>query len=105
SAPGWVAARARHAKFDRVASVCQNPSVNDRLEAPRFFSRTVAELPGDPESDPGTRQVLGACYSRTEPTPTSAPRLIAHSAEVARLLGVSEADLRSERWTRVLTGN
>lgn len=79
--------------------------MNDRLEAPRFFSRTVAELPGDPESDPGTRQVLGACYSRTEPTPTSAPRLIAHSAEVARLLGVSEADLRSERWTRVLTGN
>ena len=82
-----------------------NTLVNDRLEAPRFFSRTVAELPGDPETGSGTRQVLGACFSRVQPTPTAAPRLVAHSADVARLLGFSEAEMSSELMARVLSGN
>lgn len=92
-------------KLDSVPSVCNKHLVNDRLEAPRFFSRTVAELPGDPEVGPGTRQVLGACFSRVLPTATTAPRLVAHSAEVARLLGFDEAEMRLDLMARVLSGN
>jgi serine/tyrosine/threonine adenylyltransferase len=79
--------------------------VNERLTPPHFFSRTVDELPADPETGPGTRQVLGACYSLVEPTRTTAPRLVAYSAEVAELLGFSSEEMQSEPFARVLSGN
>ena len=79
--------------------------MNERLTPPRFFSRTVDELPADPETGPGTRQVIGACYSLVEPTQTAAPRLLAHSAEVAELLGLSPEEMQSDLMARVLSGN
>jgi len=91
--------------LDRPPPVCKNDGVNERLTVPRFFSRTVGELPGDPESGPGTRQVLGACFSRCSPSPTAAPSLLAHATEVAALLGFSEAEMESESMARVLSGN
>jgi uncharacterized protein YdiU (UPF0061 family) len=53
-----------------------------------FDNRFVNELPGDPESGPHRRQVHGACWSAVEPTPVAAPRLLAHSPEVAALLDI-----------------
>lgn len=79
--------------------------MTQRLALPRFFSRTVEELPGDPLTEPGTRQVLRACYSRAVPTATAAPRLVAHASEVASLLGFSAAEMKSELMARVLSGN
>lgn len=54
-----------------------------------FDNRFTRELPGDPELDNYTRQVEGACYSRVQPEPVSAPILAAHSSEVLDLLGVT----------------
>ena len=51
-----------------------------------FTDRFVRELPGDPRTDNHTRQVLGACYSRVEPTAVPAPELVALVPEVAALL-------------------
>jgi uncharacterized protein YdiU (UPF0061 family) len=70
-----------------------------------FDNRFVRELPGDPERGPQVRQVYGACYSRVEPTPVRAPRLLAWSSEVAGLVGIDEADVRSQDFAEVFGGN
>ena len=68
-------------------------------------SRFVDHLPADPEPANYTRPVHAACYSRVSPTPVAAPVLLAHSSEVAALLGLSEADCRSEEFASVMGGN
>jgi serine/tyrosine/threonine adenylyltransferase len=75
------------------------------MHAPRFDNAFIRELPGDPESGPRLRQVEGAAYSRVDPTPVAAPRLIAYSAEMATVLGFSERDLASDEFARVFGGN
>ena len=70
-----------------------------------FDNRFVADLPGDPERSPRRRQVLGACWSAIEPTPVAAPRLLAHAAEVAALVGLSEADVRAPWFAEAFAGN
>ena len=71
----------------------------------RFDNRFVRELPGDPEEGRHVRQVHGACYSRVQPTPVRAPQLLAWSPEVAELLGLAEADIRSQHFADVFGGN
>ncbi len=75
------------------------------MRAPRFDNRFVRELPGDPEEGRHVRQVYGACYSRVEPTPVRAPALLAWSPEVAGLLGIDDADIRSQVFAEVFGGN
>jgi uncharacterized protein YdiU (UPF0061 family) len=58
------------------------------LEALRFDDSFARALPKDPSDAPGPRQVQGACYSEVLPTPMPAPRLLAHAAPVAALLGL-----------------
>lgn len=70
----------------------------------RFDNRFLYELPGDPEEGARRRQV-SALWSRVAPTPARDPRWVAHSAEMASLLGLSEPELRSEPWLRTLAGN
>ncbi|CAL94191.1 protein adenylyltransferase SelO [Azoarcus olearius] len=70
-----------------------------------FDNRFVRELPADPETGPHTRQVAGASYSRVNPTPVAAPHLVAHSAEVAALLGWDESDIASPEFAEVFGGN
>jgi uncharacterized protein YdiU (UPF0061 family) len=71
----------------------------------RWDNAFVRELPGDPEQDARQRQVESALYSRVEPTPVAAPRLIAHSREVAALLGISESAIASAEFAQVFAGN
>lgn len=71
----------------------------------RFDNAFVHELPGDQEAGARLRQVEGALYSRVDPTPVAAPRLLAHSAEMAASLGFSEADVASDEFARVFGGN
>jgi uncharacterized protein YdiU (UPF0061 family) len=75
------------------------------IPALRFDNRFLRELPGDPELGPRVRQVAGAAWSRVEPTPVRAPRLIAHSREVAALLGLGEEEVASPAFARVFGGN
>ena len=71
---------------------------------PDFDNAFVRELPGDPDTGPGIRQV-GQAWSRVAPTPVAAPRLLAYSAEMAQRLGFSEADVASPEFARVFAGN
>lgn len=75
------------------------------LEHLRFDNRFVAALPADPESTNARRQVSGACYSRVQPTPVSAPTLVAYAAEVAELIGIDAAACESPAFAAVFAGN
>jgi len=70
-----------------------------------FDNRFVRDLPGDPRTDTARRQVLGACWSAVHPTPVAAPQLLAHSAEVAALVGFAPDDHVSPRFAEVFGGN
>ncbi|HEY2623701.1 MAG TPA: YdiU family protein, partial [Dyella sp.] len=71
----------------------------------RFDNAFTRELPGDPETGARQRQVLGALYSRVEPTPVASPRVVAYSREMAQTLGLSESDLTSADFAAVFGGN
>src|SRR3974390_1176919 len=71
----------------------------------RFDNRFVRELPADSHVGPQRRQVHGALYSWVQPTPVRAPHLIAHSREVATLLGFDEGDIASPEFAQVFGGN
>jgi uncharacterized protein YdiU (UPF0061 family) len=70
-----------------------------------FDNRFVTELPGDPEASPRRRQVVGAAWSPVEPTPVAAPRLLAHSREVAELVGFTPEDVAAPWFAEVFGGN
>ena len=70
-----------------------------------FDNRFIEELPADPEGRNFRRQVLGACYSRVLPTPVSAPKTVAYSAEVAELLDLSTEFCESDEFTEIFAGN
>ena len=70
-----------------------------------FDNAFVRDLPGDPEQGTRLRQVEGALYSRVEPTPVAAPRLLAHSMEMAATLGFSEADVATPEFVQLFGGN
>ncbi|MFZ4535956.1 protein adenylyltransferase SelO [Propionivibrio sp.] len=70
-----------------------------------FDNRLVRELPGDDDTRNHSRQVLGALWSPVMPTPVAAPRLLAHSREMAQQLGLDESELASPQWVGALAGN
>jgi uncharacterized protein YdiU (UPF0061 family) len=70
-----------------------------------FDNAFVRDLPGDPEHGERLRQVEGALYSHVDPTPVAAPRVLAHSAEMAATLGFSEADITTPEFARLFSGN
>ncbi|MGA9520184.1 MAG: YdiU family protein, partial [Myxococcaceae bacterium] len=72
---------------------------------PQFASRFVDSTPGDQLHDLSPRQVHGALWSRVQPTPVSAPRLVAWSREVMDMLGLDQGTLESAESVRVLSGN
>ncbi len=63
-----------------------------RIEALDWGRRLLDALPGDPRSDNVPRQVRGACWSRVEPTPVSAPELLVVVPEVAALLDLDPSE-------------
>ena len=70
-----------------------------------FDNSFARELPADPEPDNFRREVLGACYSRVNPTPVAAPTLLAWSPEVARLVGLPEDPTTTPELAQILSGN
>src|SRR5690606_29581147 len=75
------------------------------LEALEFDNRFTRELPADPITGGGRRQIRDAIYSRIEPTPASAPRLIAYAPEVAELIGLDPAVCETPAFAEIFTGN
>ena len=55
-----------------------------------FDNSFVRELPGDPVLTNVPRQVSNACYTRVDPTPVAAPRLLAWSDAMGELLGIAK---------------
>jgi uncharacterized protein YdiU (UPF0061 family) len=70
-----------------------------------FDNSFLRDLPGDPDTTNVTRHVIGACYSRIDPTPVDAPETLAYSREVAELLGLSESFCQSDAFAQVFSGN
>ncbi|MGB5811244.1 MAG: YdiU family protein [Polyangiales bacterium] len=71
-----------------------------------FDNSFTRELPADPDTSNQRRQVHNACFSYVEPTPVRAPALIAHSQEVAEMVGLSISGTDDEkRLAEVLAGN
>ena len=85
-----------------MLATLESPKFLDDL---RFDNAFVRDLPADPMPGPQRRQVHGALYSRVDPTPVAAPRLIAHSREMAQRLGISAADLASPQFAALFAGN
>jgi uncharacterized protein YdiU (UPF0061 family) len=81
------------------------PAQNTVFDAFHFDNAFLRELPGDPEAGARLRQVEAAAWSRVDPTPVAAPRLIAHSREMAAMLGVDEDEVRSPQFAQVFAGN
>ncbi|MBN8922858.1 MAG: hypothetical protein BGP10_09875 [Rhodanobacter sp. 68-29] len=70
-----------------------------------FDNAFLRELPGDPSAAPGPREVAGALYTQVLPTPVAAPRVLAHSAEMATALGFDADEAASDGFAQVFGGN
>ncbi len=75
------------------------------LTAARFENSFVRDLPGDPESRNVPRAVRNACYTRVEPTPVTAPRLLAWSDAAGEMLGIARPGSASGPAVETLGGN
>ncbi len=70
-----------------------------------FTGRFVREMPGDPDTRNVTREVREASWTRVEPTPVGAPRLLAWSDELGEWLGIARPDTPDGPAVQVLAGN
>lgn len=70
-----------------------------------FTNRFLITLPGDPNPNNHSRQVHGAFWSRVTPARVAAPSLLLHSPEVAAMLGLTDAQMRSPEMLAALSGN
>ncbi|MEH6535058.1 MAG: YdiU family protein [Psychroserpens sp.] len=72
------------------------------LNLKRTFTK---ELPADPIIENSRRQVKEACFSYANPKLTKNPEILHVSKEMAAALGISEAEISSEKFIKVFTGN
>lgn len=75
------------------------------LNALQFDNRFSRELPGDADTQNMRREVTQACYSWVRPTPVAAPKLVAHSREVAQMLGFEVDVANASEFEQVFSGN
>ena len=79
--------------------------VSHVLKMPRFDNRLVAELPGDPLLDQHSRLVNHSVWSAVQPSPVSAPQLLAVAPQAAALLDMHPHDTHSPEFAQVFAGN
>lgn len=63
------------------------------LESLQFDNVALRKLPLDQSTEPGVRQVRGACFSRVQPTPLKDPKFVAVSGPALALLGLDAAEV------------
>ena len=83
------------------AAAKRRPAPVDLAQA-SFENSFVRELPADPVLLNVPRQVSNACYTRVDPTPVAAPRLLAWSDVLGEFLGLSRPSAQA---VEVLAGN
>ncbi|MCY3627560.1 MAG: YdiU family protein [Gammaproteobacteria bacterium] len=71
----------------------------------RFTNQFVANLPADSNPRNETRLVKDACYSFVNPIRATNPKLVAYSADLARLLQFSNNDCSSDDFLKLFAGN
>ena len=79
------------------------PALLDFTEL-QFAASFVRELPADPVLVNMPRQVANACYTRVEPTPVAAPRLLGWSHALGQFLGIARPEA-SDANAQILAGN
>jgi len=70
-----------------------------------FEASFVRELPGDPLLHNVSRAVRDACYTRVNPTPVAAPRLLGWSEALGESLGIAPPSSPAAPAVEVLAGN
>lgn len=75
------------------------------LDSLRFTNRFTRQLPADPETRAGRRQVFRACWSHALPTPVVAPRLAVLASEVAALLDLDVTAADEPMLAEIFGGN
>ena len=75
------------------------------MTAPIFRRRFLDSLPGDEDTAPRAREVLGACWSRVQPTPVAQPAMLHWSPQLAAELGLDAARMDDGETAQVLAGN
>jgi serine/tyrosine/threonine adenylyltransferase len=73
------------------------------LPALQFEASFVRDLPADPVLVNVPRQVPNACYTRVDPTPVAAPRLLGWSQALGEYLGIEKP--ANDALVEVLAGN
>ncbi|KAJ0403743.1 hypothetical protein ATCC90586_006553 [Pythium insidiosum] len=59
-----------------------------RKRSPQFDNAVLRGLPVEKESRAGVRPVVGACFSRVQPTPIEDPELVVIAPDALRLVGI-----------------
>ena len=85
----------------RSATTADLPDLGDV----QFDNSFVRELPGDTVTHNVPRAVRNACYTRVDPTPVRAPRLLAWADPVGEMLGISRPALPVGPAVEALGGN
>lgn len=89
----------------RPTSHAVNDTSMTALDSLRFDNRFTRELPADPELTNERRKVRNAAFSRVHPTPVTAPKLVAHAADVGELIGLCDIESENEKFAQVFGGN
>src|SRR5262245_57706687 len=85
-------------------AVAQRATLRELAEL-EYENRLVDGLPADPVPDNVPRQVPGAAYTRVDPTPVAAPRLLGWSHALGESLGIEKPrDAEVFAGNRVLPG-
>jgi len=79
--------------------------MKEMLDAMAFDYRFTRELPADPEIDNRRSQVMGACFSRVQPSKVAQPSVIAYAGEVAAELNFSPEVCESQSFIEIFSGN
>ena len=76
------------------------------LETLQFANTFTTELPGDPITENGIRQVHNSFFSFVEPTPTGTePSTIIASDDVAKLIGIDPEESDRPEFAMIFSGN
>ena len=87
---------------DSKRAIMREPESRGELA---FDNAFVRSLPADPVLANRPRQVRNACYTRVEPTPVAAPRLLGWSDDLGRQLGIARPSGAGIRWSKCSRGN
>uniref|UniRef100_H2Y534 Selenoprotein O n=1 Tax=Ciona savignyi TaxID=51511 RepID=H2Y534_CIOSA len=76
-----------------------------QLEELQLDNLVIRSLPLDSSKVPGSRQVRGACFSLSDPTPLDNPRLVAWSDSALKLLDLQHDAGSSQKLADYFSGN